>query len=293
MTRRSLFAPPTTVAGGASFVLLGAFLVQYAATLSVPTFATIGPSASSAWRFFVGALVLLAVARPNVRHWTRTQWLGAVFFGVSTAFMNQSFYQAIHRIPLGTAVAIEYLGPFLVAALGKRTWRHGVFVVIAACGVVALARPGGGLNVTGFLFACGAGLGWAAYTIASHRVGAATVGFEGLAVAMAIASVCTFPFVVTSMPRVLSSGSLLGRLSIMAVLAVVLGFGAEMQALRRLKPSIVGVLLALDPAVAFLVGLIFLHQRIHFLDLVGMALVVGAGIGVMRDADDAGAVTSI
>jgi inner membrane transporter RhtA len=113
--------------------------------------------------------------------------------------MNQSFYQAINRIHLGTAVAIEYLGPFLVAALGKRSWRHGLFVVIAALGVLCLARPGGGLTALGVVFACGAGCGWAAYTIASHRLGGATEGFEGLAVAMAIAALCTLPFVGTSL----------------------------------------------------------------------------------------------
>jgi inner membrane transporter RhtA len=273
--------------------LLGAFLVQYAATLAVPAFAEIGPAATSAWRFFVGAIVLLALSRPKVRSWTRAQWAVAGFFGVSTAVMNQCFYQSIHRIPLGTAVAIEYLGPFLVAAIGKRSRRHAFFVILAALGVVALARPGGGLNATGVLLACGAGCGWAAYTVASHRVGGATEGFQGLAVAMSIAALCTFPFVAGSMSHVVGTPSLLARLSVMAILAVVLGFGAEMQALRRLKPSIVGVLLSFDPAVAFLVGLIFLHQHVHPLDLVGMALVVVAGVGVMRDANDAGAATSM
>ena len=293
MSRRSLFSPPTSVAGGASYVLLGAFLVQYAATLAVPTFGSIGPSASSAWRFLIGAVVLIALSRPRLRHWTRSQWASAAFLGVASALMNQSFYQAINRIHLGTAVAIEYLGPFLVAAVGKRSWRHAVFVLVAALGVLALARPGGGLNAAGVLFACGAGCGWAAYTIASHRLGGATEGFEGLAIAMAIAALCTLPFVATSLPTVVHAPSLFVRLAIMAVLAVVLGFGAEMQALRRLKPSVVGVLLALDPAVAFVVGLVFLKQRVHALDLVGMALVVLAGVGVMRDAHDASGATSL
>ncbi len=293
MSRRLLTSPPRSVAGGAVYVLLGAFLVQYAATLAVPTFRSIGPSASSAWRFLIGAVVLVVLARPRLRRWSAHQWACATFLGVASALMNQSFYQAINRIHLGSAVAIEYLGPFLVAALGKRSWRHAIFVLIAALGVVCLARPGGGLNAAGVLFACGAGCGWAGYTIASHRLGGATEGFEGLAVAMGIAALCTLPFVGTSLPHVLSAPSLFVRLAIMAVLAVVLGFGAEMQALRRLSPSIVGVLLALDPAVAFLVGLVFLHQHVHMLDLVGMTLVVLAGVGVMRDAQDASAASSL
>ena len=70
---------------------------------------------------------------------------------------------------------------------------------------------------------------------------------------------------------------------LVAIMATVIGFGAEMQALRRLKPSIVSVLMALDPAVAFLVGLVILHQSVQTWDLVGMLCVVVAGVGVTVD----------
>ena len=120
VSRRIGFAPPASASGGAGLVLLGAFCVQWAATMAVPTFAVIGPAASSAWRFFIGALVLCCLVRPRVRHWTRSQWSAAGILGVATALMNQSFYQAIARIHLGSAVAIEYMGPFLLAALSKR-----------------------------------------------------------------------------------------------------------------------------------------------------------------------------
>ncbi len=291
MILERLNAPPRTAAGGAGCVLLGAFFVQWAATLAVPAFSQLGPSATSGWRFFVGAVVLLALVRPKISQWSRRQWVIASAFGIATALMNLSFYQAIARTHLGTAVAIEYLGPFLVAALGKRSWRHFGFVVMAAGGVVAIARPGSGLTVLAALFAGLAGVGWAAYTVASHRVGGATNGFEGLAVAMTIAAVITLPFTASTASTVFSSGSLLLRMSAMALLATVLGFGAEMQALRRLPPTTVSVLLALDPAVAFIVGLAFLGQSIRPLDLLGMALVVLAGIGVTRDAPEAVAVT--
>ncbi len=68
----------------------------------------------------------------------------ALAFGTAVAFMNVSFYEAIARIPLGSAVVIEFLGPLLVAALGRRTWQHFGFVLLAALGVVALSHPGVG-----------------------------------------------------------------------------------------------------------------------------------------------------
>lgn len=270
--------------GGAGFMLLGATLIQWSAAIVERAFPAIGPSATSAWRFLLGAVVLLALTRPNVRHWTRRQWIGAVALGATVAVMNQCFYQAIARIPLGGAVAIEYLGPLCVAAFGKRSPKHLAFVGLAGVGVIALTRPGNGLNLPGVLFAAGAGLGWATYIFASKRVGGTTKGFGGLAVSMSIAAALTLPFSIGSSAVVLSRPDLLVRLLIVALMAIVLGFGAELQGLRRLKPSIAGVLLAGDPAVAFLIGWLLLHQNVHPWEIVGLLCVILAGIGVTYDS---------
>ena len=125
-------------------MLLGASLIQWSAAIVTHVFGEIGPSATSAWRFILGAVVLLAFTRPNLRTWTKQQWLGALALGISVAFMNQCFYQAIARIPLGAAVAIEYLGPFMVSALGKRSARHFAFVVLAGITKRAFVRDGAG-----------------------------------------------------------------------------------------------------------------------------------------------------
>jgi len=276
--------PKAQAVKGAGYMLLGASLIQWSAAIVTRVFGQIGPSATSAWRFFLGAVVLMAFTRPNLRVWTKQQWLGALALGVSVAFMNQCFYQAIARIPLGAAVAIEYLGPFMVSALGKRSARHFAFVILAGLGVLAIARPGAGLNYEGVLFAAASGLGWASYVFAAHRVGGQAEGFGGLAVSMSIGALVTLPMTIGSSPYVLSHPATLGRLALVAVMAIVLGFACELQALRRLKPSTAGVLFALDPAVAFAIGLIVLSQSIHPWDLIGMVCVVIAGAGVTYDA---------
>jgi inner membrane transporter RhtA len=273
--------------GGAGFMVLGAGLIQWSAAIVTHVFGAIGPSAPSAWRFLLGAAVLMVFTRPRLGSWSRHQWTGAVALGASVAFMNLCFYQAIARIPLGAAVAIEYLGPFLVSALSKRSARHYAFVLLAGLGVLAIARPGGGLAMTGILYAAGSGLGWAAYVFAAHKVGGQAEGFGGLAVSMSIAALLSLPFALNSSAFVLSHHTVLVRLALVAVMSIVLGFGCEMQALRRLKPSTAGVLFALDPAVAFIIGLLILSQTIHPWDLVGMCCVVVAGAGVTIDAANA------
>ena len=281
-----LAEPPKSAFGAAGLVLFGAFSIQWAAALAVPTFPAVGALAVSGWRFLTGAVILIALVRPKVRAWGKGEWRAAILLGVSTAVMNLTFFQAIARIPLGTAVAIEFMGPFVVAALGRKSWRHLVFILLAAGGVVALCRPGGNLDLVGVLFALLAAVSYGAYAYSSHHVGGATEGFEGLAVAMGVAAALTFIFVVPSMSHVASHPSLFVRFAFMGLLATVFGFASEMQALRRLPPPIVGVLLAFDPAVAFLSGFVFLGQGVTALDLLGLTLVVIGGIGVTIDADD-------
>ncbi|MGC2486386.1 MAG: EamA family transporter [Acidimicrobiales bacterium] len=266
--------------GGAGFLLAGVVLVQWSAALVVPVFSVLGASATSAWRFLIGAVILLAMTRPNLRTWTRTQWIGTCALGVSTAFMNQCFYQALARIPLGGAVAIEFLGPLCVAALGRRSLRHFAFVVLAGLGVLALTHPGNGLTLIGVLFAAGSGLGWALYVICAARVGGVTRGFEGLAVSMSIAALVTLPFSLPRTDQLFSHPDTLARLGIVAVMAIVLSFGADMQGLRRVHSSIAGVLLAFDPAVAFLIGWLLLSQSVSGWDFVGLGCVIVAGVAV-------------
>jgi inner membrane transporter RhtA len=269
---------------GAGFLLVGVVLVQWSAALVIPVFPVLGASATSAWRFLIGAVILLAITRPKLRTWTRSQWIGACALGVSTAFMNQCFYQALARIPLGGAVAIEFLGPLCVAALGRRSLRHLVFVVLAGLGVLALTHPGNDLTLIGVLFAAGSGLGWALYVVSAARMGGLTRGFEGLAVSMSIAALVTLPFSLPATDRLFSHPDTLVRLAIVAVMAIVLSFGADLQGLRRVHSSIAGVLLAFDPAVAFLIGWMLLNQRVSVWDFVGLGCVVVAGVAVTYDS---------
>ncbi len=68
----------------------------------------------------------------------------------------------------------------------------------------------------------------------------------------------------------------------LAVLLPVVPFTLEMLALRRLTTSAFGTLMSLEPAFALLVGLVVLHQVPGALAVVGIGLVVAAGIGATR-----------
>ena len=68
----------------------------------------------------------------------------------------------------------------------------------------------------------------------------------------------------------------------MAVLLPVLPYVLELLALRRLTTAAFGILMSLEPALAFLIGFAVLHQNPGLWETIGIAVVVIAGIGAAR-----------
>ena len=204
-----------------------------------------------------------------------------IALGVVTAGLTMLFMAAIERLPLGTASALEFLGPLGVAAWrGRGTTR--LWAALAAIGVVLLTQPWtGGADPVGVAFALGAAACWAAYILLTQKVGDQIAGIAGLSISMPVAGlVATLvagPAVFSQLtPQVLVIG--LG----LALLLPVVPFTLELLALRRLTTTAFGTLMSLEPAIAVVIGYLILHQDLDTLALVGIGLVVTAGIGAER-----------
>ncbi|PRY12068.1 EamA family transporter [Kineococcus rhizosphaerae] len=257
--------------------------LQFGAALAVHLFALGGSTGTTLLRLGLAALVLLLLVRPRVRAWTRVQWRAALVLGLSLGAMNGCFYTALSRIDLGTAVTIEFLGPLTLSAVLSRRARDLVWVGLALVGVVVLGltgeHHGGSLDPVGVTFALLAGACWAAYILASARVGRVTEGHGGLAVATAVGALALVPFGASGALHAVSTphGLLLALGT--AVLASVVPYSLELAALRRLPQRTFGVLLSLEPVIASLAGWVLLGQGMTVLGGVGVVLVVAASAG--------------
>ncbi len=191
------------------------------------------------------------------------------------------FMAAVARLPLGTASALEFLGPLGVAVARGR--RHTViWPVLAAVGVVLLTEPWHGTaDPVGIVFALSAGACWAAYILLTQRVGDDVAGIKGLAVSMPVAGI-----VATLVAGPSIFGQLTWELLViglgLAVLLPVIPFSLELLALRRLTTAAFGTLMCLEPAIALVIGLIVLHQVPGPLPVLGIVFVVVAGVGAER-----------
>ncbi|WP_349884905.1 DMT family transporter [Microbacterium sp. WHRI 7836] len=281
---------------GVVLVIGSCLSLPFGAAVAAQLFPVLGPWGVTSLRVAIAAVLLVVIVRPRPGKWTRAQWLAAVLFGVSLAAMNGFFYAAIDRIPLGPAVAIEFLGPLVLAAVLTRKLRDFAWVGIALLGMVVLgidgligAEPLDPLGVVFILIAAGF---WAMYIRMSARVGALIPGSSGLAMGLVVAAVLLIPVGVPAVSTVAMDPQLLLLAAITAVLSSVIPYSFELAALRRLPQRVFGVLLSLEPAFATLAGWLILGQDATPLRMLAIALVIAASVGttlgVRRDRRDGG-----
>ena len=263
-----------------ALVVAAAVSPQIGAVIAVSLFEELGPAGTAFLRLAIAALILWAIWRPRVAGRPAADLRLAAAFGVAMGLMNWSFYEAIARIPLAVAVTIEFAGPLTVAVIGSRRLLDGLWVALAAVGIVLLVGPGGGsLDPVGVGFALVTAACWAAYIYLSKRVGAAFPGGSGLAIAMAVGALVVLPAGLLHATGAFARPDLLGSALVVAIASSVLPYSLEIEALRRLPESVFGVLMSLDPAIAAIAGFLVLHQALGVRDIVAIVMVIVASAG--------------
>jgi inner membrane transporter RhtA len=266
--------------GGALMAAASMSCVQLGLALSVPLFGQLGPVGVAGLRLAWAGLILVVLVRPRLRHFTRRDLLACCVLGAVTAGVTLLFMLAIARIPLGTASALEFLGPLAVSLFGPGGG-HRRWAAPAAVGVVLLTHPwNGGADLAGLGFALAAGVCWAAYILLTQHIGDHVAGLAGLAVSMPVAGAIALLAAGPSLGRV--TWPLLAIMLGLAVLHPVIPFSLEFLALRRLTASAFGTLMSLEPAIAILAGLLVLRQVPGASSAAGIVLVVVAGIAATR-----------
>ncbi len=151
---------------GAAMIVGTSVTIQLAAAIAHDLFDRLSPAGVSAIRFALGALILLAIARPTIRGRSAATWRAIAAYGASLAALNVTFFQAISRIPMGIAVTFSFIAPLVMALIGSRRPRDVLWALLAGAGVATLGGINRPASVSGVLFAIAAGCAWVgvAYT---------------------------------------------------------------------------------------------------------------------------------
>ncbi|MBD9232068.1 MAG: EamA family transporter [Rothia mucilaginosa] len=287
---------------GIMFVLMSCSSLQFGAAFAVTLFPLFGALAISVSRLAVASLVVgsavwLAArwrARrggtmpPGALSWSKEQWRAVITFGMAFGLMNGFFYCAIDRIPIGLAVAVEFLGPLALASMLTRRLRDGVWVLCALAGMLVLgyeAAAGKDTDYLGLAFALIAGVFWALYIRSSAKVGALVPGASGLAVAMLIGAAFITPVAaMVPAPQPLWNAVQDPKLILLifgtAMFASVIPYSAELMALRHLPERVFSVLMSVEPAIAAIAGWALLNQETGPMRWVAICLLITASVGI-------------
>jgi inner membrane transporter RhtA len=255
--------------------------VQGGAAIAKGIFPVIGVAGTAAIRICLSAIILLAVFRPAVHRITAAQWRAVIPYGITIGVMNLLFYEALVRIPLGLAVALEFVGPLAIAIVGSRRALDVVWVALAMAGIALIApfQDDGAVDPVGVTFALLTGACWAAYIVLGGRVSQQLDAGVAVAVGMTIAAVTITPYALAVGGIEKFALHLFVPCVAMAVLSSALPYALEMKALRLLPSRTFSILMSLEPVIAALCGLVLLGEHLTRAQWAAVALVVIASAG--------------
>jgi inner membrane transporter RhtA len=261
--------------------ILGSIVsVQGGAALAKGLFPALGSTGTVGLRVGISAVILLAAFRPRVGRITAEQWRTLIPYGVVLGVMNVVFYSALSRIPLGLAVTVEFIGPLGVAVFGSRRAVDVAWVVLAAAGIALIAPwAGGGVDPLGVLLALAAGACWAAYILLGGRISRMIPGGDAVAIGMLIAALVAVPAAMATGGFVRLTPELFAAGIGVALLSSAIPYTLEMIALKELPARTFGILMSLEPAVAALAGLVFLHEVLSARQWLAVIFVIAASAG--------------
>jgi inner membrane transporter RhtA len=244
-----------------------------------------------AWLRIASAALIFAIWRRPWRTFAGLDRSGRRLlfgWGVVLALMNACFYVSIDRLPLGTVAAIEFLPVIALAAIGTRTGRNAIALVLAIAGVYLLTDVQLAGEPLGVAFAFANAILFALYIVLAHRVasrGDEMGGIDGLGAAMIIAVVVITP---------LGGGQVIPALSDPLAIAAGIGVGlcssvipyvTDQLAMRRLARATYALMVSLLPATATVIGIIVLAQVPSWVEVTGVALVIG-GVALHREGPE-------
>jgi len=270
-----------STARGVATLMASSLSNQLGAASGSLAFPAIGPLGVVAVRQLIGAAVLLPIARPRFRSFTRQQlwpvFLLALVFGI----MNLGLYSAIERIGLGLAVTLEFLGPLAIALFAARSKIGAACALAAAAGVVAITQPGPSTDYLGIGMGLVGAVSWASYILLNRTIGRRIPGIQGTAAAMGVSAAAFLPVaVVILLSRQVTPLALLCAVAA-GVLATVVPYIADLLALRHVPAGLFGILMSINPVFAAFIGLA-LGQSLNALQWAGILVIVGANAVVLR-----------
>lgn len=261
------------------------------------------PAAAVTARALIGGLILLPVALFLVRGkraavW-RARWRILVMALIGVAATQLVYFASVERIPVNTAILIEYMAPLLLVgwvwARTRRVPRAVVIAgsIVAVAGLVLVVSPGGAgsIDALGLAFAALAAVGCAIYYVLAAKpsdglppVALASFGLVGGGISLGVVGLLgVVPFTAT-----FDDVALMGSpapwwvpLLVVGVIATAIAYAASITASEMLGSRLASFAGLLEVVAAALYAWLLLGEALTLLQLLGGVLIL-VGIGLVR-----------
>ena len=272
----------STTISSTGLLVLAMVILQSGAAYAKTLFPLVGPEGATTLRLLFASTILCVAWRPWRHRFSPSERKAVVVYGLALGGMNILIYKAVDLIPLGIAVALEFVGPLAVAVLGSRRWLDLFWVALAACGILLLlpiADFESSLNPWGVLYALMAGVCWGIYIVYGKQVAGTLHGGVVTAVGMSVGMFVALPFGIARAGADLFNWKAIRIAIVVSIFSSVIPYSLEIVALKRIAARTFGVLMALEPVVASVLAVLILGERLTGLQAAAMAMIVAASIG--------------
>ena len=269
------FVPFLAVLGSVTALGVGTSWAKHA------LFPVVGAQGTTAVRVGLSALLMLMLWRPWRWRLSRADAQAVALYGAALGAMNLMFYLSLQTLPFGLAVAIEFAGPLAVAIWSSRRAVDFVWVALAIVGLallLPLGLSGSTLDPLGVLYAVGAAVFWALYIVFGKRAGHLHAG-QSVSLGLLVAALVVVPVGVAHAGAALLSPSVLLVGVAVAAISSALPISLEMMALKRLPKEAFGIMISMEPAVAALLALVLLGERLDTVQWLAIGCIVAASMG--------------
>ncbi len=290
---------PTTEKSAMLMVGCGAFLISFSGVFV--KWADVSPMMAGFYRTFLGGLIILLILllrRKPFRIQSRVLLLGLIA-GVFFAFDLVLWHTSIHFIGPGLSTILANFQVFLLAlygvtVLGERPgWRLGISIVLAMVGLYLLAgvdwQQLGKTYQVGVVLGLAAAVCYAAYLLVLRRLQSDSNAPSPL-VNLCIISLVTAALLAATawaqgdtftVPNVSSWLALIAY----AFFSQVCGWWLITMGLPQVRTSVAGLLLLLQPSLAFIWDVLLFDPRVTVASICGAAVALAAiYLGITRSS---------
>lgn len=265
-------------------MLISMLSYQVSASLAKQLFQVLDPLTVTILRLIFAFIFVFVIFRSwkIIKQLKFLAWKDLILYSLSLGLMNILFYLALEKIPLGIAVGLEFIGPLAVALFAVQQKRDYIWVILAILGIIGLIpyQQIENFSLLGAMFALGAGVCWGSYIHFGQRIVQQNIGMHGLTIGIGCSVLYLLPFALWNNAPAMIETQYWGTAIAIAFLATAVPYALDLYALKFLNKMVYGTLTSLSPALAGIAGFVLLGEVLGFWQMMALACIVLASIGV-------------